>query len=322
LTEQSDETGDVLIRQQGRAGRITLNRPKVLNALAYPMVAPIYQALVAWVDDPAVEVVILDGAGDRGLCAGGDVISLYRSREAEGSALARRFWAHEYRMNAMIGRYTKPFVVLQDGIVMGGGIGLSGHAAYRITTERSMLAMPETTIGLIPDVGGTWLLSRAPGQIGAYLGLMGYRMNAGDAIYAGFSDTCVHSGRLEELTRLLTDTDEPISVAIAGLASPPPPAPLATNRAMIDRAFGSNTVEGIKAALTASEGEFAATTLAEFAPRSPFDEGHIGGNSEGGNARLAGTSAGDGVPADRAPVRARRVPGGGQGPADRQGQET
>jgi enoyl-CoA hydratase/carnithine racemase len=270
LTELEDQTGDVLVRQQGRAGRITLNRPKALNALAYPMVAPIYQALLAWTTDPAVELVILDGAGDRGLCAGGDVISLYRSREIEGSALARRFWADEYRLNALIGRYPKPFVALQDGIVMGGGIGLSGHAGYRITTERSMLAMPETTIGLIPDVGGTWLLSRAPGQIGPYLGLMGYRMNAGDAIYAGFSDTCVDSGRLAELTRLLAETDEPISVAIASFAIPPPPAQLAVNRAIIDRTFGASTVEGIKAALAASGGEFAAATLAEFEPRSPL----------------------------------------------------
>lgn len=270
MTEQHLEASDVVVRRQGRAGRITLNRPKALNALAYPMVAPIYDALLAWTSDPAVELVILDGAGDRGLCAGGDVISLYRSREAEGSALARWFWADEYKLNALIGRYPKPFIALQDGIVMGGGIGLSGHASHRIVTERSMLAMPETTIGLIPDVGGTWLLAHAPGQLGPYLGLMGYRMNAGDAIYAGFSDTCVDSGRLPELIRILADTDEPVSVAIAGFASPPPPAPLADNRAIIDRTFGEATVEGIMAALAASEGEFAAATLAEFAPRSPL----------------------------------------------------
>ena len=165
-------TDEVLIRREGRAGRITMNRPKALNALTYAMVGEIWEALIAWQSDPAVELVLLDGAGGRALCAGGDVRSLYDSR-TDGSGFARMFWRDEYRLNALIGHYPKPYVALQDGIVMGGGIGLSGHAAHRIVTERSRLAMPETGIGLIPDVGGTWLLAHAPGAFGAYLGPIG-----------------------------------------------------------------------------------------------------------------------------------------------------
>ena len=264
------DSEDVLIRRAGRAGRITLNRPKALNALSHAMVAPMMQALTRWIDDSAVALVILDGAGDRGLCAGGDVNALYHSRATQGSALARRFWADEYPLNALIGRYPKPVVAIQDGIVMGGGIGLSGHASFRIATERSMLAMPETTIGLIPDVGGTWLLSQAPGQLGPYLGLLGHRMSAGDAIYAGFSDTCVQAARLPELVRVLSETDEPISAAIAGFAVAPPPSVLARHQTEIDAAFGHDTVEGIVTALRAMPGEFAEKSLKEFAARSPL----------------------------------------------------
>jgi enoyl-CoA hydratase len=136
---QQPATDEVLIRREGRAGRITMNRPKALNALTYAMVAPIWDALQAWKDDPAVELVLLEGAGERALCAGGDVRSLYESRTA-GSGLARAFWRDEYRLNALISRYPKPYVALQDGIVMGGGIGLSSHGSHRVVTERSQLA--------------------------------------------------------------------------------------------------------------------------------------------------------------------------------------
>lgn len=263
------ETEDVIIRREGRAGHITLNRPKALNALSYPMIAPIYRALTTWAADPDVQLVILDGAGDRGLCAGGDVVSLYHSRK-DGMGLARRFWGEEYLINALIGRYPKPFVAIQDGIVMGGGIGLSGHASHRIVTERSMLAMPETAIGLIPDVGGTWLLSHAPGELGVYLGLTGQRMNAGDALYAGFADTCVSSGGLAGLVDTLSHTNDPVSVAIAQRAVAPPPTPLADNREAIDLAFKGDSIEAMLAALAAMPGEFAAKTLKSMASHSPL----------------------------------------------------
>lgn len=269
MTTPSDAAPELIIRREGRAGRITLNRPRALNALAHSMVGPMVTALRAWAGDPQVELVILDGAGERGLCAGGDVVSLYNSKMVGGD-LARRFWSEEYVLNAMIGSYAKPFVAIQDGIVMGGGIGLSGHASHRIVTERSMLAMPETAIGLIPDVGGTWLLAHCPGQIGVMLGLTGHRMNAGDALYAGFSDTCIASGSLPDLIHALANTNEPVSVAIAQRASAPPPSVLADNREMIDRVFALGTVEAIREAISGEKGDLAVKLTRAMAPFSPL----------------------------------------------------
>jgi enoyl-CoA hydratase len=263
---------DTRIRREGRAGRITLARPKVLNALTYPQVLDIGEALDAFERDPAVRLVILDGAGERGFCAGGDVRALYDSAR-EGSAFARRFWRDEYHLNARIHRFAKPVVALQDGIVMGGGIGLSAHASHRVVTERSQLAMPETTIGLIPDVGGTWLLSRAPGAIGEFLGLTGHRMNAADAIYAGFSDTMVPSARLGDLVQALAHTQRPVSVVIAALAAGPSDCRLAAAEAEIAPVFAAQSLAGIAKALEAraarGEGTWATARLAELALRSP-----------------------------------------------------
>jgi enoyl-CoA hydratase len=266
---ESSATDEVLIRREGRAGRITMNRPKALNALTYGMVRQIWDALVAWKTDPAVELVLLDGAGDRALCAGGDVRSLYDSR-TEGSGLARTFWRDEYQVNALIGRYPKPYVALQDGIVMGGGIGLSGHAGHRIVTERSRLAMPETGIGLIPDVGGTWLLAHTPGQAGIYLGLTGENMSAADAIYARFSDTFVPSGKLGALTAQLCDPKGgDVRDVIANHAEKADSSSLANNSASIDAAFAGATVEAILANLASMPGEWAAKTAAALAQKSP-----------------------------------------------------
>ena len=262
-------TDEVLIRREGRAGRITMNRPKALNALTYAMVGSIWDALVAWQEDPAVELVLLDGAGDRALCAGGDVRSLYDSR-VQGSGLARAFWRDEYRLNALIGRYPKPYVAIQDGIVMGGGIGLSGHAAYRIVTERSRLAMPETGIGLIPDVGGTWLLAHAPGQFGIYLGLTGENISAADAIHAGFADSFVPSGKLESLAEQLCDPKGgDVRAAIAEHTQDPGPSHLARSSSDIDKAFAGESIEAVLAALAKHPGEWAAKTAATLAQKSP-----------------------------------------------------
>lgn len=262
-------TDDVLIRREGRAGRITMNRPKALNALTHAMVARIWDALVAWKDDPAVELVVLDGAGDRALCAGGDVRSLYESR-TQGSRYARTFWRDEYRLNALIGRYPKPYVAIQDGIVMGGGIGLSGHASHRIVTERSQLAMPETGIGLIPDVGGTWLLASAPGKTGIYLGLTGETMRAPDAIYARFTDTFVPSTKLAMLIERLTDPKAGgVGEVIRALAEDPGPSALERRRVDIERAFNGTTVKANLDALAAMPGEWAARTGAALAQKSP-----------------------------------------------------
>jgi enoyl-CoA hydratase len=266
---QAPPSDEVLIRREGRAGRITMNRPQALNALTLGMVHQIWDALLAWRTDAAVELIVLDGAGDRALCAGGDVRALYDNRE-QGSTLARTFWRDEYRLNALIGRYPKPFVAIQDGIVMGGGIGLSGHARDRIVTERSKLAMPETGIGLIPDVGGTWLLADAPGAVGVYLGLTGEVMRAADAIYAHFADVFVPSDKMAQLVERLVDAKAgPVSGVIRALSEEAGPSQLAERRADIDRALGGASVEAMLEALSAMPGEWAQKTAATLAQKSP-----------------------------------------------------
>jgi enoyl-CoA hydratase len=265
---------EVLVRVEGRAGRLTLNRPKALNALTLDMVRTLWATLLAWRDDPAVGLVILDGAGGRALCAGGDVRTLYDSRTT-GSALARTFWAEEYRLNALIHRYPKPFVAIMDGIVMGGGIGLSAHVqgGGRIVTERSQLAMPETGIGLIPDVGGTWLLSRAIGELGTYLGLAGARMTGSDAIQTGFADCHVTTDRLPALVASLVEPDGGDVEGLlesAGEAAPVPRSPLLEMRPQIDRFFAAATVEEIVAALQTTTDPWAMRTREELLQKSPL----------------------------------------------------
>lgn len=262
-------SSDVLVRRQGWAGRMTLNRPKAINALTAPMVDSIARALTDWSSDPAVQHVVLDGAGDRGLCAGGDVLSLSQSN-AKGSAFAKQFWADEYRLNAQIKRYCKPIVALMDGIVMGGGIGLASHASHRIVTERSVLAMPETGIGLIPDVGGTWLLSHAPGETGTYLGMTGSRMTAADAIFAGFADAFITSSDLPALT-LALEAAAPgtINEVMARFTKAPPASGLAALQPKIDALFGGGSAIEIMAALAKDGGEWAVKTHGLLLSKSP-----------------------------------------------------
>ena len=266
---QPPETDEVLIRREGRAGRITMNRPQALNALTHGMVGKIRASLGAWQADPAVELVLLDGTGDRALCAGGDVRSLYDSK-AQGSEFARNFWRDEYRLNALIGRYPKPYIAIQDGIVMGGGIGLSAHASHRIVTERSRLAMPETGIGLIPDVGGTWLLARAPRESGVYLGLTGENMNAADAIHARFSDAFVPSDKRTTLTeRLIDPKGGRVDEAIAAFAQDAGPSSLAARSAEIENIFSGTSVEEILLALANDSGAWAEKTASTLKQKSP-----------------------------------------------------
>jgi enoyl-CoA hydratase len=263
-------TDEVLIRREGRAGRITMNRPQALNALTYGMLGRIWEALLAWRDDPAVGLVLLDGAGERGLCAGGDVRSLYESRSSQGSGFARTFWRDEYRLNALIGRYPKPYVAILDGIVMGGGIGLSAHGRHRIVTERSRLAMPETGIGLIPDVGGTWLLAHAPGEAGIYLGLTGESMGAADAIHAGFADSFVPLPALPALVDRLSDpTGGDVAAVIAAAAQGAGPSVLAERAADIGRLFSGASVEAIAASLAGEPGDWVAKAAAALPQKSP-----------------------------------------------------
>lgn len=263
--------GEVIVETVGSLGRIRLNRPKALNALTHGMVGLIDAALDRFAEDPAIACVLLTGEGERGLCAGGDVRSLY---ESEGTAFAEAFWRDEYRLDARIARYEKPFVAVMDGITMGGGVGLSGHARHRVVTERSHVAMPETGIGYLPDVGATWLMPRAPGEIGTYLGLTGAPMGAADAIYAGFADALVPVAALPRLIAALSELpaesdDEDAAVAIRALSQEPGPAPLAAHRAVIDRCFAFDMVDEILAALEADGSAFATATRATLAEKAP-----------------------------------------------------
>ncbi|TQE20537.1 enoyl-CoA hydratase/isomerase family protein [Streptomyces ipomoeae] len=250
----------VLLHTEGRVGRITLNRPKALNALTHPMVRRIDEALTAWEHDPAVETVVITGAGERGLCAGGDVRAVHDdARDGDGTASAA-FWRDEYHLNARIARYPKPYVAVMDGIVMGGGVGVSAHGSVRIVTERSRVAMPETGIGFIPDVGGTYLLSRAPGELGTHLGLTGARIGAADARLCGLADHFVPSA---SLPRLLDDLAAlPVRDALARHVRPAPQGELAHGSAWIDSCYAADTVEEIVERLLA-HGDPAAKEAAE-----------------------------------------------------------
>ncbi|MFC8680447.1 enoyl-CoA hydratase/isomerase family protein [Microbacterium ureisolvens] len=261
----------VLARTGGGLGRLTLNRPRAINALDLGMIHLLHEALDSWEHDTEVDVVLLDGAGERGLCAGGDVRGLAErvtGGKADESAL---FFRDEYALNARIAEYPKPFVALADGITMGGGIGLAGHAAIRIVTERSQLAMPETRIGFTPDVGGTWLLAHAPGRLGEYLGLTGAVMDASDAIYAGFADHFVPHDRLDAVRDALETRADPSTPTELVLLFDETPAPAGLERARpwIDDAFAADTVSEIVERLRARpEPEASATAdlLGELSP--------------------------------------------------------
>src|SRR4051812_18932683 len=193
---------DLIARREGAAGVIRLNRPKAINAVTLEMFREVDRALDAFEADPAVGLILLEGAGERGLCAGGDIRALYESSNERGD-LGKILWREEYILNARIAKFPKPYVAFMDGIVMGGGVGLSAHASHRVVTDRTKLAMPEVGLGFFPDVGGTWLLSQAPGEIGTYFGLTGQTMNGPDAVYAGFADAVVPAAKLPALREAL-----------------------------------------------------------------------------------------------------------------------
>ncbi|WP_299363293.1 enoyl-CoA hydratase/isomerase family protein [uncultured Paracoccus sp.] len=236
---------DLDIRKDRRAGRITFARPKALNALNHGMTRAIHAALDEWRNDPEVALVIIDAEGDRAFCAGGDIAALYHAGKAGDHSVGRAFFADEYRMNAAIGDYPKPIVAFMQGFVMGGGIGVGGHAGFRIVGDSTQIAIPETGIGLIPDVGGTWLLARAPGRIGEYLGLTGARMGAGDAIHAGFADLYLPEAEWPAAIERLAETG-----SVATLKGHPPQHPALADRDLSP--FGGRTVQEIVAALDAA----------------------------------------------------------------------
>ena len=267
------ENGDVLIRVTGRAGRITLNRPKALNALTWDMALAIEAALDDWAGDDRVAVVIIDAVGEKAFCAGGDIQRLYTEGRAGNFAYGRNFWADEYRLNARIARYPKPYVALMDGIVMGGGVGVSVHGSHRIVTERSTVAMPECSIGLVTDVGASLVLANAPGHLGEYLALTGFRMNATDAIVAGFADACVASQDLPNLVAELAETGD--AKAIRRFVLLPPTGKLEHRMDDIARLFSGATLPDIVDALAADDGEFAAESLKALQKASPLSAAAI-----------------------------------------------
>jgi enoyl-CoA hydratase len=235
-------------------GHVTLDRPEAINALSYEMVQELTAVFDAWREDGEVGLVVLDGAGDRGFCAGGDIRELWGYATDGGHAEAQAFFRTEYRLDAAIARYPKPVVAIMDGITMGGGIGLSGHAAIRVVTERSRLAMPETRIGFTPDVGGTWLLAKAPGEVGTHLALTSGTMDAADAIYAGFADSFVPSESLPHLLQALAeraDPGSPAEIVMLFDETPPGASKLALARDWIDACYSAPTVGEIVARLRA-----------------------------------------------------------------------
>src|SRR5208282_3062717 len=262
--------GEVIVRRERALRRITLNRPKALNALTLDMAVAMTAFLRSWATDPGVGAVLLDGAGERGLCAGGDIRALYDAAKS-GNPLPAQFWSTEYHLDVLIGRYPKPVIAVMDGVVMGGGVGLSAHASHRIVTERSAVALPEVGIGFFPDVGASFLLARSPGYAGTHLALTGDRMNAADAIYCGFADVHIAAARLTALPAALAEcrTADDVRARLGEMSTPPLSGRLPAARQWIDRCYGSNDVEDIVERLRADGGDAARAALADILTKSP-----------------------------------------------------
>ncbi|WP_296424362.1 enoyl-CoA hydratase/isomerase family protein [Yoonia sp.] len=243
---------DILIRKTGRAGHITLNRPQVLNALTWDMCLAIETALDDWRNDPDVALIIIDGAGDRAFCSGGDIAEMYATGKRGDADYGRRFWRDEYRLNAKLFKFPKPVVTFLQGFTMGGGVGIGCHGSHRIVCDSSQIAMPECTIGLVPDVGGSLILARAPGHCGEYLGLTGDRMDAGDALHAGFADYYIPELHWDTLKQTLARTGAPAAVDAA--AHPAPPSRLQGWQADIDRIFSGDRLGDIYRAMAFTPG--------------------------------------------------------------------
>ncbi|RYH00967.1 enoyl-CoA hydratase/isomerase family protein [Salipiger sp. IMCC34102] len=259
---------DIDIRITGRAGRITLNRPEALNALTEDMSLAIERALRDWSADDAVALVVFDAAGDKAFCAGGDIAKLYENGTAGRYGFGQDFWRQEYRMNALIAGYGKPAVSFLQGFTMGGGVGVGCHASHRIVCEDSQIAMPECSIGLVPDVGGSYLLGRAPGRVGEYLGLTSARMSAGDAIHAGFAD---HFVPRQDWAGLIATLEAEGDVRTLGQAAQDPPvSPLKRDAPELDMLFAHDRLEDIVIACGAAEGAVARAATEGMSRNAPL----------------------------------------------------
>ncbi|MBA4011798.1 MAG: enoyl-CoA hydratase [Phenylobacterium sp.] len=261
-------TDEVLIRVEGEVGRITLNRPKALHALTTVMCTAMTEALLAWRDDPAVKLVLMDHSGERGFCAGGDIRMLAESGASDGKD-AREFFFIEYRLNHLLFEYAKPVVVIMDGVTMGGGVGLAMPAGYRVATERTTFAMPETGIGLFPDVGGGWFLPRMPSHIGTWLALTGGRIKAADCELIGVATDFVESGKIEALKAAIVADPAAIDGLLTEYEGDAGRPPLAAHQDEIDRIFGADSLEQILAGLKLAGTEWADEQLKVLATKSP-----------------------------------------------------
>jgi enoyl-CoA hydratase len=256
----------VVTSRDGRVGRILLNRPKALNALDLPMLHACAAILETWRNDPHVDAVVIEGAGERAFCAGGDIIALRDAQTGGNRPAADAFFRVEYDLNLAIATYPKPYIALIDGICMGGGIGMSVHAPYRVATEHAAFAMPETAIGFFPDIGATFLLPRLPGELGLYLGLTGLRTTGADSVHAGFATHFTPRARLPELSAALAK-DGP--AALAAFNQPLPPFSLARHREAIDHCFSAATVSDIIQRLQAVGSDWSNAALKALRQVSP-----------------------------------------------------
>ncbi|OUR76377.1 enoyl-CoA hydratase [Alphaproteobacteria bacterium 46_93_T64] len=265
---------EIVFEQKGALGVVLLNRPKALNALTHEMALALDAKLIEWAEDTSISAVLIKGSGEKAFCAGGDIVKLYNEGKAGGD-YPYRFYHDEYVCNARIAHFPKPYVAFIDGIVMGGGVGVSVHGSHRIATERTMFAMPESGIGLFPDVGGTYFLPRCPGEVGMYLGLTGNRLKAADSIYSGIATAYMNSADLDGLEAAFAsmvfsaDPHGDINQLIAVYCGDAGQAPLKAEQANIDKHFSFDRVEDIFASLAADEDEWAQKTLATLKTKSP-----------------------------------------------------
>jgi len=259
---------EILAERDGRVGRLRLNRPEAIHALTRDMCVAMIEALLGWQKDPAIEAVILDHAAGRGFCAGGDVVRL-RASGARGGTHARTFFFDEYRLNHLLFTYEKPVIAFMDGIVMGGGVGISQPARFRIATERTRFAMPETAIGLFPDVGGGRYLSRLPGRSGQFLALTGARLDGAECATLGLATHYIGSEKLEAVKARIAQSPGAIETILAEAAEPLPEARISGNRARIDSAFSSDQFEEILEALSRDGSDWAQKELDTLQTKSP-----------------------------------------------------
>ena len=262
-------TDDVLFSTDRNVGRIRLNRPKAIHALTREMCDAMSEVLLAWREDPSIQVVVIDHAEGRGFCAGGDVVMLARSGAGDASD-AKRFFFSEYRLNHLLFTYPKPTVAIMDGITMGGGVGIACPCRYRVATEHTRFAMPETAIGLFPDVGGGWYLSRLPGRVGQFMALTGARLDASECLYLGLATNYIEQSSLEELHERILKAPGRIQGALGAAAAIAPDAKIESNMGQITKLFASDRLEDVLAALEEDGSDWAQSELATLKSKSPL----------------------------------------------------